>query len=133
MEVAWRASIADLYVRIALWYRLDLKRQTNTSKKGMIYFVIASGTKRCKVIGMGWLGFRREETHHHHGNRHHCRGLQLPTMKEIPLWLKGRFLVPPQKPIVKANPPIVSTSILHWSTNVPKRGASSMRISRRAT
>jgi hypothetical protein len=72
-----------------------------------------------------------QNTHHQH--RRHRHGLQLPTTKEIHPWLKGRFLVPPQMPKVKANPPIVSTSILHWSTNVQKCGAFSMRISRRAT
>jgi hypothetical protein len=57
----WRASIADLHALLALlWYSLDLRRQRNSRKREMINFVVASGTKRCKIIGMGWLDYRRE-------------------------------------------------------------------------
>ena len=72
----WRAFIADLFV--LLWYRLDSRRQRNSRKREMIYFVVASGTKGCKVIGTGWLDFRREETHHLH-----LHDLQPPMAKDI--------------------------------------------------
>jgi len=132
-------SLTYTYCSGNVMYRLDLRRQRNSSKREMIYFVVASGTKRCKVIRTGWLDFRGEETrrhHHHHQHRLHRHDLPLPTTtKEIHIWLKlkGRFLVPPQVPKVTANPPILSKSILHWSTNVQKRGAFSRQISRHAT
>jgi hypothetical protein len=137
----WRrvASIADFITRCfaSFWYRLDLGRQRNSRKREMIYSVVASGTKRCNVIGTAWLDFQREETRcpHHHQHRRHRHGLQPPMMQEIHLhpWLRERSMVPPQMPKIKANPPIVSTPILPWSANVQKRGAFSIRISRRAT
>jgi hypothetical protein len=95
-----RVSIADLYV--SLWYRLNLRRQRSSSKRETIYFVMASGTRRYKAIGVGWLDFRREI---HHRLRHEH---QPPTRKAIHPLLKGRLLVPPQMSKINTNPPDVS-------------------------
>jgi hypothetical protein len=97
----------------------------SSSKREMICFVMASGTRRYKAIGAVWLDYRRDTRHRH--------GHQPPTRKAIHPRSRRRLLAPPQMPKVNTNPPVVSASNLLWSANVQKRGASSMRTSRRAT
>jgi hypothetical protein len=108
------------------WYRLDLRRQRSSSKREMTCFVVASGSRRCKAIGTGWLSFRRGDTHHRHRHRHR-HGLQALTRKATHLRPKRRLAL-----LQMLNQPALTT-ILRWSANVQKRGVSSMRISLRAT
>ena len=124
----WGTSSADTYA--LLWYRLNFGRQRSSSKRETTCFVVASGMRRCKAIGVVWHDFRRGDLHHRHRHRY---SLQPPMTKAIHPWSKGRLLMPSQ--MTKANPklPVVSTSSLRWSANAQKRGVSSTRISRRAT